>query len=363
MSISLILPAIISLLITVIAIPFTIIFAKKFNLLDNPEVRPHPAHIQKRIVPRAGGLAIFLGIFLATTIFIPVEKTTLGIFIALSILLLVGLLDDKYHNLSPYLRLIGQFLAAAVAVGSGIGIKFITNPLGGIIHLDAIITQFNILGNDYIILLADSLALIWIVWVMNMINWSKGVDGQMPGIVTIAALILGLLSLKLNLSPDFAQINLAKLSFITAGAAGGFLIFNWHPAKIFPGFSGSTILGFMIAVLAILSGGKLATAGLVLLIPATDFAYTFFRRILQGKSPVWGDNAHLHHKLLEKGLSHQQISLFYILGSVILGLTALSLSSSGKLFAAALIGTIILGGILWLNFFGELQKQRAPDNG
>ena len=126
MSMDLILPAVISLLITILAIPVTIIFAKKFNLLDNPEVRPHPAHIQKRIVPRAGGLAIFSGIILATTIFIPVEKTTLGIFIGLSILLLVGLLDDKYHNLSPYQRLIGQFIAAAVAVGSGIGIKFIT---------------------------------------------------------------------------------------------------------------------------------------------------------------------------------------------------------------------------------------------
>lgn len=185
----------------------------------------------------------------------------------------------------------------------------------------------------------------------------------MPGIVTIAAIILGLLSLKLGLSGDLSQINVAKLSFITAGAAFGLLIFNWHPAKIFPGFSGSTILGFMIAVLAILSGAKLATAGLVLLIPSTDFAYTFFRRILQGKSPVWGDRGHLHHKLLEIGLSHQQISLFYILGSAILGAAALSLSSTGKLFAAILIGTIILGGILWLNFFGDYLGQRDPDNG
>ena len=119
----------------------------------------------------------------------------------------------------------------------------------------------------------------------------------------------------------------------------------------------------MIAVLSILSGAKLATAGLVLLIPATDFGYTFIRRILSGKSPVWADKQHLHHKLLEKGFSHQQISLFYILGSAILGAIALSLSSQGKLFAGILVGTIILGGILWLNFFGVLSKRRAPDNG
>jgi UDP-GlcNAc:undecaprenyl-phosphate GlcNAc-1-phosphate transferase len=341
----------ISFLITTLAIPPTIYLAKRLKLLDNPKTRPHPAHIQKRIVPRAGGLAIFLGITLATLIFVPLTKTSYGILIGISILLIVGLLDDKYHNFSPYLRLLTQFSAGAIAVYSGIGIKFITNPMGGIIHLDA--TAF----------LADILALIWIVWVMNMINWSKGVDGQMPGIITISALILGILSFKLSLLNDPTQINVARLSFITAGSAFSFLIFNWYPAKIFPGFSGSTILGFMIAILSILSGAKLATAGLVLLIPATDFAYTFFRRLFSGKSPVWGDKKHLHHRLLSLGLSHQQISLFYILGSAILGAAALSLSSGGKLFAALLVGTIILGSILWLNFFGQLRKHRAPDSG
>lgn len=343
---NLILPGIISLLITAFTIPLTIIFAKRFNLLDNPKIRYHPAHTQKRVVPRAGGLPVFIAIAVSMLVFIPFSSHTTGILGGLFILLVVGLLDDRYQNLSPYLRLVAQLAAAALAVGSGISIAFITNPLGGII-------QFGEIGNF--------LAVIWIVWVMNMINWSKGVDGQMPGIITIAALVLGLLSLKLSQDPS--QLNFAKLSFITAGSALGLLIFNWHPAKIFPGFSGSGVLGFMVAILAILSGAKLATAGLVLLIPATDFAYTFWRRILSGKSPVWGDRGHLHHKLLKIGLSHQQIALFYILGSVILGGVSINLSSSGKLFAAILVGIIILGGILWLNFFGDYSKQHAPDNG
>lgn len=346
-----ILPGLLSFITTIISIPPTIYLAKKFNLLDNPKLRPHPAHTQKRIVPRAGGLAVFMGLFLVTILFIPLQATTVGILTALFILLLIGLSDDKYQNLSPYLRLAGQFIAAVVVVASGVGINFITNPLGGIIHLN--ITAY----------LPQVLAVIWIVWVMNMINWSKGVDGQMPGIVTVAAIILGLLSLKLNLLQDSSQTSVVKLAFITAGTSFGLLIFNWYPAKIFPGFSGSTILGFMIAILAILSGGKVATAGLVLLIPATDFGYTFLRRILQGKSPVWGDSGHLHHKLLEQGFSHSQISLFYILGSVILGAAALHLSSQGKLFAAVLVGGVILGIILWLNFFGESLGRRGPDNG
>lgn len=344
-----ILPLIFSFLTTSILVIPTIVFAKRLKMVDDPKLRPHPAHIQKRTVPRAGGLPIFIGIVFAVLFFIPIEKQTLGIILGLLILLLIGLLDDKYQKLSPYLRLFGQFVAAAIVVLSGVGIRFITNPLGGIIHLDPSV--------------ANILALLWIVWVMNMINWSKGVDGQMPGIVTVACLILGLLAIKFHILGDLNQATVGKLSFISAGSALGLLLFNWHPAKIFPGFSGSNILGFMIATLAILSGAKLATAGLVLLIPATDFAYTFIRRILQGKSPVWGDRGHLHHKLLDVGFTHQQISLFYILGSVILGTIALSLSSGGKLFASLLVTTIILGGILWLNFFGGLSKQPAPDNG
>ena len=334
------LPAAISFLITILAIPPTIKFAKKFNLMD-----------QNRPVPRAGGLAVFLALFFTILFFTPLQTTTLGILGGLIILVFIGILDDKYQNLSPYLRLISQFLAAAVLVSSGVGINFITNPLGGIIHLDTI--KF----------LPSVLAMVWIVWVMNMINWSKGVDGQMPGIVTVSAIILGLLSLKLNILQDLSQDSVVRLSFITAASSFALLIFNWHPAKIFPGFSGSGVLGFMIAVLAILSGAKLATALLVLLIPATDFAYTFIRRILQGKSPVWGDRGHLHHKLLEAGFSHQQISLFYIFGSVILGAAALLLPSQGKLFAASLVAAIILGIILWLNFFGGLSKQSDRGNG
>ncbi|MBU1031694.1 undecaprenyl/decaprenyl-phosphate alpha-N-acetylglucosaminyl 1-phosphate transferase, partial [Patescibacteria group bacterium] len=238
---NLILPAISALFATLLATTPTVLLAKRFKLVDSPKTRPHPAHTQSRTVPRAGGLPVFIGIILAILLFTPFEKTTCGILLGLTILLVVGLLDDKYQNLSPYFRLITQFLAATVVVASGVNIHFITNPLGGIINFDSVF------------LLADILAIFWIVWIMNMVNWSKGVDGQMPGIICVAAIILGLLALKLNLLGDPSQLTVVKLAFITAGSAFALLIVNWHPAKIFPGFSGSTILGFMIAVLAILS--------------------------------------------------------------------------------------------------------------
>ncbi len=364
-----------ALLITILAVPPVIILAKKYGLVDDPQQRPHPAHIHQKIVPRAGGLAIYIGVVISAAVFLPITKTFIGIFLGITILLATGLIDDKKRNFSPYLRLILLFLAAGCAVFAGIGISFINNPLthlpflplnftNPILHLDQIIIPLNFLGSHKIILLADILAFIWIVALTQIINWSKGVDGQMPGITLVTAIVLGMLSLKFYFQGDLNQLPIAKLAFITAGASLGFLIFNWHPAKILPGFSGSTILAYLLAILAILSGAKLATALLVLAIPTVDFVYTVYRRISTGHSPVLGDRGHLHHRLYDDlGWSHQKISLFYILGSVILGAIALFVDTQSKIFALIIVSTIFVGFILWLNSFGGLSKQPDQDNG
>lgn len=346
----LILPAIVSFFATLVSAPVVILLAKKFKLMDNPILRPHPAHVQKRVVPRAGGLAIFIGIAVTILLLLPLEPYLWGLLGGMLILLVVGLIDDKISNFSPYLRLLAQIASAMAVVASGVGIFFVTHPFGGIIKFDI---QY----------LPGLLAILWIVWVMNMLNWSKGVDGQMPGVALVASLILGILSFKFFLQGDAGQLAVAQLSLISASSALAFLLVNWYPAKIFPGFSGSNILGLLIASLAILSGAKLATAFLVLLMPAMDFIYTFWRRIASGHSPVWGDRGHLHHHLLDLGFSHRQISLFYISLSVILGIAALTLDSRGKFFAAGVVGVVFLGGILWLNLFGGLLKKRDPDSG
>ena len=277
--------------------------------------------------------------------------------------LITGLLDDYLKNFSPYPRLLLQILAAAIVVSSGVGITFITNPFGGFIRLDEIVIPINLIGSHNIILIADILAFFWIIFLMNMVNWSKGIDGQMPGIVTVAGITIGLLSYNLNLAGDPNQLPIAILSLITAGASLGFLIFNWYPAKIFPGFSGSNILGFLIATLSILSGAKLATALLVLLIPTLDFFYTFSRRVFAGESPFFGDQKHLYHQLLKRGWSARAISLFYISSCAILGLLATQLSTQGKLFVALGVGVVIIGGILWLNYFGHSLERPDLDNG
>lgn len=366
--------SLVSLSVTLAITPLVIKIAEKYDLVDDPTKRPHPAHIQPRIIPRAGGLAIFLGIVTTSLIFLPIQKYLIGIYAGITILLIIGLTDDKAIKFNPYLRLGLIFLAAACAVGAGIGISFIANPLAHlsflpntwtfpIIQLDEIVYTINFYGTHNIILIADIFAFLWIVILTQIINWSKGVDGQMPGITLITALTLGLLSLKFYAEGDVTQLNFAKLSFITAGTSLAFLIFNWHPSKILPGFSGSTILAYMLAVLAILSGAKVATALLVLVLPAADFVYTFFRRIFSGKSPVWGDRGHLHHKLLDLGWSHQKISLFYILVSGMLGAVALLVSSEGKLFVSVIAAVVFVSFVLWLNSVGDSLGRQDPDNG
>lgn len=357
------LPLIISFAITVMSIPLTIKLAQKYRLLDDPKLRLHPAHAHKRVIPRAGGLPIYLGIVLSILLLVPLTKSIIGILLGISLLLIVGLLDDFWLDFSPYPRLVLQFLAAGIVVASGVGINYITNPTGGIIRLDEIVFPFQFLGDHTVVLIADLFAFFWIAWMMNMVNWSKGVDGQMPGIVAVAALIIAALSSNLAVRGDYNQQLIANLSLITAGASLGFLIFNWYPSKILPGFSASTILGFMIATLSILSGAKLATALLVLLIPSVDFFYTFLRRVVSGSNPFRADQKHLHHLLLQRGWSHPKISLFYISSCAILGLTAINLSSQGKLFTVIGVGVVSLGTIIWLHLFGHSLGPPGPDNG
>lgn len=346
------LPLFISFLIALISGPKIILLANKIGLVDDPKKHKHPALLHTKIIPRAGGLVFFLAIIPPALFFLPIEKKLIGIVMGATVVLIVGLLDDKY-DLNPYLRLFSNFLAAAIAVGAGIGISSITNPFGGALRLDTIRIGFNLFGPHSIIILADIFALLWIAWVMNMVNWSKGVDGQMPGIVAIVAFVLGILALRF-FPEDQTQVEFAKLAFLTTGASLGFLIFNFHPAKIFPGYS-ATVVGYVIAVLAILSQAKVGTAILILAVPSLDAVFTIGRRVVQGRMPVWADRGHFHHRLLSLGWTQRQVALFYWGVCAILGAISLYLKAIEKLFAIALVGVVLLGAILWINL--QIKKE------
>jgi UDP-GlcNAc:undecaprenyl-phosphate/decaprenyl-phosphate GlcNAc-1-phosphate transferase len=355
-------PFIVSCITTFFSTPLVIRFAKKYKLVDDIKKRFHPAHTHKGIIPRAGGLALFIGIGLSIVLFVPITKVTVGILLGSSVLIIVGLFDDK-KDVPPYIRLITNALAALVVVFAGVGIPYITNPLsGGVLHLDTLRVTFNFIGPHSIIIFADIFAFLWIMWTMNIVGWSAGVDGQMPGFVAISACILGLLSLRFTIL-DPSQIHVTILAFIISGAFIGFIPWNFFPQKIMPGYGGKTLAGFLLAILGILSYGKVGTALLVLGIPMIDAVYTLIRRIGKSKSPVLADRGHLHHRLLDLGWGKRRIALFYWMVSAILGAIALTVTSQQKVYAMLLVAVGIGGFLLWVAFFSQFSDQQDQDNG
>ena len=177
-----ILPGLVALIVSFLATPLVIKLAWKLGIIDDPAKNKQIKVIHTYPVPRGGGLALFVAVLVASLIFLPIDKHLKGILGGAAVLTLMGILDDKY-NLNPYLRLAGGFLAAAIPIAAGIGIAFLSNPQGGIIDLSQPQINFYFLGEPRSIwVLSDAFALVWIVFVMNMLNMgAKGVDGQLPG--------------------------------------------------------------------------------------------------------------------------------------------------------------------------------------
>ena len=164
------LPGFLSLIIAFLVTPLVIKFAYKIGIIDNPKKNKHPKVIHTYPTPRGGGLAIYIAVIALSLVFLPLDKHLIGILIGATIIMVMGILDDKY-NLNPYLRIGIGFIAAAAPIISGIGISFISNPLGGIIDLSNPKISFLLLGNAKSIwLLSDLFALFWIVFMMNILN-------------------------------------------------------------------------------------------------------------------------------------------------------------------------------------------------
>ncbi len=325
----------------------TIFLAKKYKLVTDIKKRSHPAHTHTGLIPRGGGIPIFLSFLLTVIIFVPVNKIVFGILLASFLLVVVGLLDD-YFDLSPYFRFVANILISALVIGFGLGIPFISNPFGDPIRLDQWIINFDLFGPRSLLVIGDLLAIIWLTWTTNMVNWSKGVDGQLPGFVGIAAIFLGLLSSRFT-AHDISVQTVMFLSFITAGSFLGFLPHNMYPQKIMPGYGGGSLAGFWLGILSILSFGKIGTALLILAIPIMDASYTILRRLKNKRSPFKGDWGHFHHRLLEIGWGRRRIAVFYWIITFVLGVASLFLKGPEKFLAFITVGIVLVAFIFILN--------------
>lgn len=304
--------------------------------------QPRSRDIHTVPVPRFGGVAIFgtfwlvilISLLIQPDIFdftkskvLGLDKNLFGILLGSLVIFGFGLYDDRY-GMNWKIKLTGQIIAALIVVSFGIKIPWLSSPFGGIFDLGIFSVIFVIF---------------WLVLIMNTINWLDGLDGLASGISAIAVGVLAILAFSLQVP----QPATALLGVILFGALIGFLPWNFHPAKIFLGDSGSLFLGFIIGIMAIVSGGKVATAALVLGLPILDVIWVILRRLKEGHSPFLADQKHLHHRLLQAGFNVRQSVIFMYLVSLIFGLIALNSQTYDKIRAGiSLIMLLLILGVV-----------------
>jgi UDP-GlcNAc:undecaprenyl-phosphate/decaprenyl-phosphate GlcNAc-1-phosphate transferase len=262
-------------------------------VVDRPE---EARRINRRPVPRLGGLALFFGIFVPALAFLDLNQETRGLLLGAAVATTVGAIDD-FRGLRWWEKLAGQTAAAAIPVGFGIWVHRFTFPVLGIHVLPKWVGM--------------PLSVLWIVAIMNMVNFLDGLDGLAAGVSAISAFTFTLIALSLPVP----EISAAILSAIVLGASVGFLRHNFYPARIFMGDSGALLLGFVLATIPL--QGLLKTASivtlffplLVLAVPILDTSFVVLRRLKYGESPFTADQTHLHYRFLRRGFTERRAAL------------------------------------------------------
>ncbi|MFA4885814.1 MAG: MraY family glycosyltransferase [Desulfotomaculaceae bacterium] len=334
-----------SLLVT----PLVKKWAFKCGALDRPDQRK----VHKRVMPRLGGLAIYLSFLVAVTLTCDITLQIAGLLVGGSLIILLGFFDDT-RGISPRVKLAGQVVAALAVIPFGLEVQFLTNPFS-----DEQIT----LG----LLLSIPVTVLWIVSVTNAVNLIDGLDGLAGGTIFISALTLaGVVWIEASRAPvsSQGQWDAIMLAMILASAVIGFLRYNFYPAKIFLGDSGSMYLGFSLASLSVMGLAKSATFISVIIpvvilgIPLLDTTFAIVRRYY-GHRPIFqADREHLHHRLLKLGLSHRQAVLSIYGVNVVLGLSAIALTLISHRQAAILLVILSTAILVLANKIGVTRTDK-----
>ncbi len=342
------------------ATPLVIRIAPKIGAIDVPRDN---RRMHTKPVPRIGGLAIFFGCLVSVLCFAKMDRAMISTLAGSVILIITGIVDDS-RGLQAKVKLVFQILAACVVVIFGnIRIGIFTNP--------------NIFSDKAFLVLSSwlsiPLTIIWIVLMINSVNFIDGLDGLAAGVSTIASVSLVFVCLKLG-KPDIAIV-----AFAVMGACFGFLPFNFNPAKIFMGDTGSMFLGYMLGVLSIQGAFKsyavisFAVPILILGLPIFDAGFAILRRLFSGKGIMTADRGHLHHRLIDMGFSQKQSVFILYAVSGVLGITAVTLAESGALRALLLLICMLIfvfaGGYITTQHNEkirsekeyELKKSHEPD--
>ena len=334
------LAAVVSYLLT----PFVKKLAFKIGAVDVPKDN---RRMHKKPIPRLGGLAIVLSFLLCTFLLVKLDKQMQGILLGAVIILVVGVLDDCLA-LPALPKFFAQILAASIVVWNGCEIRYLTNPFSAV-PID--------LG-----WLAGPVTVVWIVMMTNAVNFIDGLDGLavgVSGISTGTMLVIALL-----LGEESVAVILAAL----LGACLGFIPYNFNPAQIFMGDTGSTFLGFILASISVQGLFKMYAVisfmvpFLILGVPFFDVTFAVIRRLAKGQNPMTADRGHIHHRLIDMGLSQKQsVAIVYMLTGV-LGLAAVLLANTTSTKAFILFGAVLVVAVLgFVVIFGPHHRPTQND--
>lgn len=323
---------------------------KRFAIFIGAVDAPNHRKVHTKMMPRLGGLAIFMAFVGAFFIISPAlvdfnTNAAWGLLLGGSIIVLVGALDDKFE-LTAKVKLIGQLIAASVVVAFGLRIELLNIPFGDALNINM----------EWLSIL---LTIVWIVGVTNAINLIDGLDGLAAGVSAIATATMLVMALMMG------NITVVLLCAVLLGSIIGFLFFNFHPAKIFMGDSGALFLGFSLATLSILGFKQAMFVSfivplLILGVPLSDTFFAIVRRIVQKQPISVADKSHLHHCLLQLGFGHRKTVLVIYGISAVFGVCAIVFTEATQWVTVLLIIVMLLGMEMAAEAIGIISKGKKP---
>jgi UDP-GlcNAc:undecaprenyl-phosphate GlcNAc-1-phosphate transferase len=323
-------PFFLSLVISFAMLLVIIKGARFFKISDS---RLSDRHIHKKGVLRLGGVAM-IAAFVAVLFFdhrLVITNQLLGVLLACAVILFIGVYDD-FKQLTWKSQLFLQIIVIAIVFLFGTHLAYISNPFGGVISFSGSV--------GYCI--GIILAALWMIFIMNALNWVDGVDGLSGGITAIGAVTIFLLSLR----PEVNQPPIAIVAITLLGVALSFLIFNFYPARIIAGTSGSMFMGFILGVIAIFAGAKIATTALVMVVPLMDAIWVMYERLRSGESLFLPDKRHLHFRLIQLGWNQWQICFLYYSITTLVAFLALNSGGVVKVFSFFVLTVVLFSSLM-----------------
>ena len=314
-------PFMLAMFVSYVLTPYIKKLAFKIGAVDRPDNRK----VHKNIMPRLGGLAIYIAFMIGCVASMEITWDIFGILLGGTLIVALGVADDVYQ-LPAKVKLLGQIAAACVLVIFDIRIEWVNNPLGGYFYLDMLSIPFTIF---------------WVISFTNVVNLIDGLDGLAAGVSAIASLTVILVSVQMG------YFHVAILTAALAGAIIGFIRYNFNPATIFMGDTGSMFIGYMLAAISVYGAVKTA-ATIALIVPAIalglpilDTAFAIMRRYVNGRPIFQPDKGHLHHRLLATGMSHKETVLFMYGITAVLCIGAVLWAEMDGFYAALIIAVIM----------------------